>query len=184
MGRMNNAEIDEYFEFEAVPYYIEVYHDKENGLDKRDKMSILSTLKRYQEKYPFSSFLYVESTKSKVVRREKVYTGKPGRPKEVPVGTDVPPHVHIVLIGNQENSVWTCATKIEKAIDKRLKKSGLRGKRTKINGFESNLHAVNYINYSLLQRDVVCTEGDFDFFKFSNIQTCNYLGTFNYGRLD
>lgn len=184
MGRMSVAAYDENIEFEATPYYIEVYHDKENGLDEKDKMSILNTLKRYRNKYPFSSYLYVESTRRKVKHRKKIYTGKPGRPKEIVAGQKALPHVHIVLIGNQEHSVWTCATKIEKAIDKRLRRNGLRGKRAKLIGFKSNQHAVNYINYALLQADMVRTEGDYDFYKFSDIQTCNYLGTNNYGQLD
>ena len=178
MGRMTDAEYSEFIKFEATPYYVDVFHDKVNGLSGRDKMSILKTLKRYRKKYQFSSFLYVESTKTDVIKREKVKTLKPGRPKEIPIGTDVPPHVHIVLIGNGEHSVFTCGKKIEAAIDKRLRKGGLHGKRAKLENFQDDQHAVNYINYAIFQADLVNTAGDYDFYKFYSIQTRNYLGTF------
>ena len=182
MGRMNDADNSEFFKFEATPYYMEVYHDKVNGLNERDKMSILNTLKRYQKQYPFSSFLYAESTTGKIKYRKKYKTRKPGRPKEKPIGKKVLPHVHIILVGNAEQSVWTCGKKIEAAIDKRLRKSGLKGKRAKLQNYTSEQHAVNDIVYVMRQADLVNTKGDFDFYKFDQIETRNYFGTFASGR--
>lgn len=73
------------FKNSMKPYYMDVYHDRVKGLSERDKMSILSTLKRYQKQYPFSSFLYVESTTKKVIGREKIRQVSREGPRKYPL---------------------------------------------------------------------------------------------------
>jgi hypothetical protein len=179
MGRMSTDEYNEFTKIEAVVYFLEVYHDSAKGLDKKDKISILNTLKRYQKQHQGCSYLYVESTKKNVSHRQRIKTGKPGRPKEIPIGTNVVPHVHIVMIGNANESAYTFGKKVEKAVAGRLRKNGLIGKRTKLNNFDSNEDAINFIAYSLRQADLRNAKGSFDFYKFDQIETRNYFGSVN-----
>lgn len=175
MGKMSYDEYEayykEYTDLGAVPYYVEVFHDKKKGLSDQDVTAIEQMLERRQKKkYPYCSYQMVVSTTSKKCSRRKIYTGKPGRPKEVPIGRKRPKHTHIIVIGNSEHSAYSFGKDVAAAIDKRLRKRGLSGKRARIQQFKSRENAVNYINYSRRQADSVSTGGNFDFEKYKGFK--------------
>lgn len=161
---------DEYIRLttlEANLYSLEIYNPKE-GLTIRDKYSILDKLHKRREKHPHVSFLYVESTTSKVKGFKYIHTGKPGRPKKHICGNKVAGHVHIAIIGTSEKSAYKYVKDVKEAINKRFLKSAPYTKRCRSESKGNREHAINYINYCLNQADLKRTAGDFNFYEFQS----------------
>lgn len=165
--RVSLDELERAVTLEAKLYGIEVYFPK-GGLTQQDKYSVLNTLNRYRRKHSHVSFLYVESTTSKVTGEKTIKTGKPGRPKKALVGKKVMEHVHIAAIGNSQKSAYSYVMDVKRALNKRFLKKEPFCKRCKTESKGNKRHAINYINYCLEQADLRRTAGDFDFYEYSN----------------
>ncbi len=156
MGKLCHADFEQAVDLKAILYGLEIKL-RNKGLTPQDMDSILNTLYRYQDDFPFVSFLYVEST-TDAIDRKRITTNKAGRPKEVPIGPNVPPHVHIAIIGDKENSAWKYKEIVKEAINKRFKmrivKDQSKGK---------NEWAINYINFCFRQKDTYIQSGPFKF---------------------
>lgn len=161
---MSYEEYEAFITLPATLYGIDVFNPKE-GLTSQDIDSILNTLYRYREAYPFGSFLLVTST-TDATHRKVIKTGKRGRPKSVPVGKKVPRHVHIAVIGDEQHSAYKYKEDIQKAINKRLTDSKFRIKSTKDESKGHEEHAANFIGYCFRQADRRRTAGNFDFYKY------------------
>ena len=157
MGRMSLLEYLRNTDVGATVYGIEVYQPKE-GLSQQDKWAIQNALKRKQGKYSHVSYLYVESTTSDVKGSEKLKCQGAGRPKTVPIGKKVQEHVHIAVIGTEEQSAYKYAIEMVKFVNKRF---GEKRASWKSKGREEHAHC--YIHYLLRQADHIRRGGDYDF---------------------
>lgn len=143
------------------------------NLSKQDIYSIQNKLKRVEKKYPYISYLLVTSnTDSDYCRRRKLkIEGKKGRPKEIVIGKKIGRHVHLAILGNEENSAYQCLKDIQKTFEKRFGKG-----KCNFSSKGKEEHAKNFINYSLKQASYYNKHGIFDdILEKGNIIESDYL---------
>ena len=133
----------------AVVYSLEVYRTGDE-LSDTDIYSIHNTLKRYQKRYSYVSYLLVISRKG-----YKQLTC--GKYKEIKVAR----HVHIAAIGGIEESAYQYMKAVKKAVNKRFRK-----KVSKIVSHGKEQDAIYYINYCFDQAERYRTGGKFDFRQY------------------
>ncbi len=131
----------------------------QTNLSDNDIYSIQNTLKRYKEKYPYVSYLLVVSDtdhKGCVRRQIKLDQGR-GRYKTIVIGKKIERHIHLAVIGDENNSARECAEEIKEAFNKRFK-----GKKCIFCSKGKSTHAKNFINYCLRQANQVNKSGIFN----------------------
>lgn len=150
----------------ASVYSIKIFNDEnKNGepMKKTDIYAVESILRRYHKKYPYASFLMVESTTGNVKGWKETKQAN-GHIKYVPIGKKVPLHIHIAIIGGAGGeSARQYTMSVMDAINKRFNK-------TVTNRDAQNLgrekHACHYINYCVFQMDKAYRAGDFNWEKY------------------
>lgn len=140
----------------ATVYAIHLF---QTNLSKNDIYSIQNTIKRYTQKYPYVSYLLVvsDTDSEKCERREiKLNEGR-GRYKTIVIGRKVERHIHLAVIGDENNSAYKCVNEIKKAFNKRF-----NGAKTQYCSVGNSTHAKNFINYCLRQANQVNKSGIFN----------------------
>ena len=143
----------------SVLYNLEIY---KVNLSTRDLYSIENTFRRYRKQFPHVSYLIVFSdVESNNCRKIEMKTGKRGRPKTIVLGYPKAPHIHIAVIGDENNSASEYMKKIKKAVNKRL-----GGGMCEI--VSKGVNAGGFINYCLKQAKSIKIGGKFNFKKYKN----------------
>ena len=139
-------------------YALYIYRTGENLTDT-DIFAIENTLNRYRKKYPYVSFLMTVSNtdSSFCIKRLCMEQGKKGRPTTKIIGKQVPRHVHIAVISDENHSAYKFLRDVKKALDKRFD-----GNKCSYWSKGSKIHAINYINYILKQSNKIRKNGIFN----------------------
>ncbi len=127
-------------------------------LTKQDIYSIKNTLERYNEKYPYVSYLLaISNTDSNHCLQREIRKHTRGRPKTVVIGNKVPIHIHLSVLGDEKYSAYKYLKDVQKAINKRFKQNiCLFCSKRKSD------EAKNFINYSLKQASSIRKSGIFN----------------------
>lgn len=142
----------------ATLYGLYVYK-KGDDLTDRDIYAIKNALDYYTDKYTHVSFLMgVSNTDSQFcTKRTCIEKGKRGRPVTKVIGKQVDRHVHIAVIGNEDESACKYLEDVKKALNKRFDSNKCR---SWSKGHED--YAINYINYILRQSYKIRKSGIFN----------------------
>lgn len=142
----------------ATLYGLYVYK-KGDDLTTRDIYAIENSLNYYRKKYTHVSFLMgVSNTDSHFcTKRTCIEKGKQGKPVTKVIGKQVDRHVHIAVIGNEDESVCKYLEDVKKALNKRFDGN-------KCNAWSKGHedHAINYIDYILRQSHKIRKSGIFN----------------------
>ena len=124
---------------------------------KQDLISVENTLRRYKDKYSHIGYLMaVSNTDARYcTKRELSLKGHNGRNPTIVIGHKIKTHIHLVIIGDNNNSAYTASKKIVEALNKRFE-----GK-CRFYNIGKNIHDKNFINYSLKQAYKIRKEGLF-----------------------
>lgn len=154
----------------AILYSVYLFR---KNLTKHEIISIQNTLRRYNKKYPYVSYLLtVSNTDSKYCVRRTVKTkSQRGRPVEVVIGKKIPMHIHLSVIGDENHSAYKYLVDIQKAFEKRF---GEKCCMFVSKGRKEN--AKNFIRYSLKQASMYRKSGIFnEILEKEKVLETNYL---------
>ena len=136
---------------------------------KLDIESVKNTLRRYKKKFPYMGFLLVISnTDSNHCTIRKIMLKKHiGSPPSIVLGHKIQTHIHLAIIGDNNHSAWSVTNQIVKTLNKRF------DDRVRFRGKGRDIHAKNFIKYSLKQANHVWKKGKFEeiIYKEKTIKT-------------
>lgn len=138
----------------SIVYAIYIFKTK---LSIQEIYFIENLLNKYQKKFPYASYLLVVSnTDSKYCARRKIiYKGEKGRPTTVVIGKKVDTHIHLALMGDENNSAY----KFVKALISELKKRKIECMAIPKG---MHIHSKYFINYMLKQANIVRKSNKFN----------------------
>lgn len=158
-------------ELPGIVYCMEWYGEH----TELDIMALENACRRYAIKNPdVTCFIAGSDTESKTARKEKIFTGKRGRPKIIVNGKKVRAHVHIGAIGSNGASAKSFLLNVSKVLNKRAGK-----KVTKVYSmtmYEENDNGekelvskgAKYIVYCHKQANFFHTIGNYDLSQFKD----------------
>lgn len=157
MSKLTIEQLNSKIEFPSTLYSVEIYLE----LSPADFKKLFEKFRYFCRKQNCSFLLVYSTTESKTAKRQRVKTThKRGRPRHIVTGTPVAGHCHSAVV-KSDGSARQCCLAIKKSLDR---KAGKPVSRVVSKG--SEIHAQNFVAYSLRQADSIRQGGDFSFTEF------------------